>query len=643
VRRAIEEERAVAILPDAAPATVHEPVTVEPRKLSGGQHRIAPSTQPPLAWYRRAWWRPRVRDGAVLVGYLLAACWVMGHLATDPTGRVLAANPNDQAFFEWILAYGARVFTDGANPFFTGQLGAPDGVNLMANTSILGLALPLAPLTLLLGVRVTFLLLLIAALTATAGSWYLMLSRRMRLGRGPAFLGASLCGFGPAMVSHANAHPNIVAQFLLPWLLWQLTALARGAPRVRTGVILAGLVLWQFFINEELLFITALGFAVFGAIWLVRVPASRRAVARRLAGGLAVTAAIVVPLLAYPLYVQFFGPQHYAGMTARIHDFGADLRSFYAPASASVGGGGGATRLSQNPSEQNTFFGIPLLVLVGFFGWYLRRRPVVLGLCGTAVVLGVLSLGARLRVAGRLTSIPAPYGLLRDLPLFDSVVPTRLALALTPIAGILVALGCARLFACLPRLVRPAATVPVRLLVAVVLAGALLPIAPIPLPAVGGAEVPAFISTGAWRRYVPPGTSMVAVPLPRPYAVQAMRWSALTGDDLRLAGGYFLGPARDPRRPDDTRAVFTPTPRPTTALWNQAWTDRAVPPVGPAELAAFRADLAYWRAAVIVIAPIDREGVLIAATTMLVGAPPAWQDGVWLWNVHGLADAGEQR
>ncbi len=625
----------MAILPDEAPTVVQPAVTVEQRKPAGGAHRLPlPDYQP--AWYRRAWTRPQVRDGAVLVGYLLAACWVMGHLLVDPNGRVLAGNPNDQAFFEWVLTYGARVVAQGANPFFTGQLGAPAGVNLMANTSILGLSLPLAPLTLLFGASVTFVVMLVGGLAATAASWYLMFSRRMRLGRLPAFLGASLCGFGPAMVSHANSHPNIVAQFLLPWLLWHLLELSRGVRPVRTGAVLASLVTWQFFINEELLFITAFGFVLFGSVWLARHPARRAATLRRLATGLAVTAMICVPILAYPLYLQFFGAQHYTRMTSHIHAFGADLRSFYALPSRSLGGvGGSGSRLAQNTAEQNTFFGLPLLLAVAFFGWYLRRSTVVLGLAVAAGVLTLLSLGARLRVDGHLTGVPGPYRLLRSLPLFDSLVPTRLALALTPIAAILIALGTAHFRNRSRRSSRMAGGRPTRALMTVVLAAALLPLLPLPLPAVGGPPIPGFVTSGLWRQYVPDGMSLVAVPLPQPYAMQAMRWSARTGDDLRLAGGYFLGPADNSRRPGDRRAVFTPTPRPTAALWNRVAANGAVPAIGATELAEFRADIIYWRAAAIVLTQVRHQDKLIQAVSALVGRGPIWADGVWLWALTG--------
>src|SRR3712207_7670628 len=41
-----------------------------------------------------------------------------------------------------------------------------------------------------------------------------------------------------------------------------------------------------------------------------------------------VTAVVALTVLAYPLYVQFFGPQSYHGLSEFVRYFGADLGSF---------------------------------------------------------------------------------------------------------------------------------------------------------------------------------------------------------------------------------------------------------------------------------------------------------------------------
>src|SRR5204863_83786 len=54
----------------------------------------------------------------------------------------------------------------------TAQLGAPYGVNLMANTSVLGAAVPLTPFTVAFGPAVAFLVLLTLGTAGTAYAWY---------------------------------------------------------------------------------------------------------------------------------------------------------------------------------------------------------------------------------------------------------------------------------------------------------------------------------------------------------------------------------------------------------------------------------------------------------------------------------------
>ncbi len=56
-------------------------------------------------------------------------------------------------------------------------MNVPDGVNMVANTSVLAVSIPLTPITLALGPHAAFMVFLTGALVATALAWYFVLSR----------------------------------------------------------------------------------------------------------------------------------------------------------------------------------------------------------------------------------------------------------------------------------------------------------------------------------------------------------------------------------------------------------------------------------------------------------------------------------
>ena len=102
----------------------------------------------------------RRADVGALLSYAVLALLVMARLWRDPNGRVLSANDDDHGVFQFMLAHGERVLFHGDHPFFTDRINVPDGVNMMANTSVLTLSLPVAPVTHFLGPGVSVALLL---------------------------------------------------------------------------------------------------------------------------------------------------------------------------------------------------------------------------------------------------------------------------------------------------------------------------------------------------------------------------------------------------------------------------------------------------------------------------------------------------
>ncbi|MCI4063243.1 hypothetical protein MRQ36_11940 [Micromonospora sp. R77] len=573
-------------------------------------------------------------DAAAVLSFVLLAFWVTGRFWLHPAAGV-RDNRTDQAQFEWMMAHGARVVTQLAYPFTSDRMNVPDAVNLMANTSVLSVSLPMTPVTVLFGPRTAFLVFLTAGLIATGVAWYFVLSRVLVGSRGPAWLGAGFCAFAPAMVSHANAHPNIVSQFVVPLLVWRTLRLAEPGRWLRNGVLLGLLVVWQAFLNLEILLMTAIGLAVMVAVLALARPELRRGV-RPFGAGLAVAAGVAGTLLAYPLYVQFFGPGAYRGLSPLIRGYRTDLASFVAWSRESLAGDArGSAWLARNATEENGFFGWPLVVLVIALVWWLRRSAVVLGLAALGLLFGLFSLGREIVYDGRETGIPGPWAPLENLPVLHSVVPTRWSLALTPIIGVLLALGAEQVRLLARR--HPAARPGIRFTTATVLTMALLPILPTPLPSVRLDPTPRFVTSGAWRPYVAGGHSIVTLPLPDTTYADPLRWSAETRLGMPLARGYFLGP--DTRPGAHRVALFTAPPRRTSTFFGIIRQTDAVPPISPLDRVTAVDDLRYWRAGAVILDPRLRQaGSLYRGMTALTGIEPVRTGGVWLWDVRPLVD-----
>ncbi|WP_307812698.1 hypothetical protein [Micromonospora coerulea] len=588
-----------------------------------------PDREPGRPAARRRWrWTPRRQDLAVHGAFLLAAVWVTSRIWADPAGRVATLYSSDPAQVQFFLAHSVRVVLHGEFPFYTEQFNYPDGVNLMANTAILALGIPMVPVTLLFGPAVSFVALVTLGLAGTAAAWYHVLSRHVVRTRLAAAVGGWFCGFSPAMLAHANWHPNIISQFLLPFIVWRVLVLTRSTRPVRDGALLALLVTAQAFINEEILLFTALACGVFLAAGLAQRPALWASAWRPLGTGLAVCAALAGALLAYPLWVQFAGPMAYHGLSDTVRDYGNDIAAFFAPGSATLGGNERANvNLAPNYSEENAFFGWTLsLLAVGIVVW-LRREVVVRALAVTGLCFAVLSLGERVSWWDR-DLVTGPWELLVRLPLLDAVVPTRFGLITTVVIGVLLALAVERAWS-----LRTAERRTVRTLAVAGLVAALLPIAPMPLQVTTRPAVPRFITADRWREYVGPDQTLVPVPPPSMGNTHAMRWAASTNLDFKIPGGYFLAPRNgvtgDPGR-------FGGRPSGIGELLEEVATTGRTPKLDDRQRRRCLDELRHWWAAIVVL-PLDQQNAepLRRTVEQLVG-PGRQELDVWLWDVRTL-------
>ncbi|MGK5640648.1 dolichyl-phosphate beta-glucosyltransferase [Streptomyces sp. URMC 126] len=557
--------------------------------------------------------------------YLLLAFFLYGGLWAAPGTAYLVDSASDQQQWEWFFAVTADNIAHLRDPFFTDLQNHPYGVNLMANTTMMGVSVPLAPLTIALGPHVTWAVVLTGGVAATAWAWYRLLAKRFVRARWAAALGGGFCAFAPPMVSHGTAHPNFAVLFAIPLIIERALRLCDGGRTRRDGVILGLLLVYQVFLGEEVLLLAVTGLLLFAFAYAVAAPGTARRAAGPLLRGLGVAALVAVVLLAVPLYRQFFGAQSYHSVlhgSAGNHPFA--LLEF---ATRSLAGDERvAASLSMNRTEENAFFGWPLILLATVLVIRMRRRPLVRALGFTALAAAVLSLGRDIPLPGTDHTLPGPWRVVGRLPLFESVIESRTAMVCVPALGILLALACDRLAA---RRARGERAEGRRLAAGAALAVALVPLLPTPYRTVERAPVPAFVADGHWRDYVRPGRSLVPVPVPDPGQATALGWQVRADFGFTLPGGYFNGPDGP-----DRRGIYGPVPTVTAELLKKVRETGRAADVDDRTRHAFGRDLATWRADAIVLPPQDRADPLRETVERLTGTRPRWVGGVWVWDVR---------
>jgi len=554
--------------------------------------------------------------------YLFGAVYVTQNLWAP--NQVTASNERDYAFFQFVLSHAAHNLW--TSPFLAEQLNAPQGVNMMANTSMLGLSIPLAPITLLAGPRVSFIVALLIALAGTATAWYYFFLKHITANPWLALVAGAFCGFTPAMISQANAHPNIAAQFMVPLIISQVLRIKENP--TRHGVILGLMIVYQLFINEEILLYTAMACVVIAITVLV----SQRTSVVPYLKAIGIAAGISIVIMAYPLWFQFFGPRHYTGPFWWAEGYGIDLAAYTSYATLSFAGDPRIIDpMGSSPTEQNAFYGWPLCLLAVGLGIALWRNLIARVALITGLVLVALSLGAEIKINNQQTGVPGPWALVSDLPLFNSIIVTRIGMEVAPAIAVVLVLAAEKL---------AAKSLAVAAISGALAAVALVPIIPKPLPTTDHAPVPAFFTTNAWRPYLSGGT-FVPVP-PDVWSNDSLHWLVATRMQARIADGYFIGPSSE----FNPVATFGPSERPTGHLLRHVAATGETIIVTDAIRQQFEADLVYWNADAFVLSQIrtnNRDQLLALLADLTGGVQPIETDGVIVWDVRAKRQEAFQR
>ncbi len=569
-----------------------------------------------------AWWGSASSiDLGICLIFVLMAAWITRGLWPHPATSAIADNANDQALIEWFLAQGVLVWR-GQFSFVTDRLNSPDGVNLMSNASHILHGVIMAPFTALFGAPVSFALLVALNLAGTAAAWYLLFVRCLNLRRFPAAVGGAFAGFAPGMISQSHSHLHMTAQWLVPlmvYLVIRLTRVSSARSAIVTGVGLGVTVFAQVMLGEEVLFLTATTLGLFSVVYAVRRWRwTTQVLPRFLAGGL-VAAGVAAILLAYPLWVQFRGPQHTPNAAFQPMYFFADVASYPLFSPLSIAGTPEAGKLATSSAELNSYLGLPIiLVVIGLLVWR-WRAPTTPAIGVTSVIMVLFSFGPFITVNQHRIYWPSLYNKISHIPLVDGGLPTRYSLALIPLIAVLVAYGMNS------ALGSPGVA---RVVVPVAVIAAMVPTLPRTMDTTTRAPVPDFIASGAWRQCTPDGGVLVPVPLPTPQQPDLMRWPAAADDAFGIPEGFFIGPYAE-----DHKSSIGRYPAPTSQLLAKVARDGAVPQTDAGTRAQARADLTYWKADCVALAHVPNESALHSTLDQLLG-PGTLVDDVWAWKIN---------
>jgi hypothetical protein len=587
------------------------------------------------------------------IAYLGLSFVAWGHLwlgAGGPAAR-LPVGSADVAQDVWWLAWLPHALGQGTNPFFTDAMFWPHGVNVVANPSILLVALVLSPITVTAGPVVAFAVAVTLAPALDALVAYVVFRRAVSWAPA-AFVGGLVYGFGPFVATDLRyGHLHLTVAVLPPLLLLVVDRMAgallrdgpflaraprttRSATAPATAVALAGLAVAQFFVSGEVLALTVV-IGVVAAALAVLVAVGQRAggsvlvAVRRPAGTAAAGALLAGAVLGYPLWWYLRGPRHFSGAVW------GDMARFSASVSGFVQPGGRLPAVAFLSGGNGDFLGVGLVVvLVAGALWSWGSDRVLRMALVMALVAGVLALGPTLHLGRADTGIVLPAWPLHHLPVLSSIAFSRFGLFVDLFAGLALARVLDRTAAAgsggaMPVQRQPG---PVWAAVAIVVAGAAVVqpglVAPWPYPTAASATPPAL-----WRAPVlgalPDGSAVQVYPPLSGTDAVAMAWQAADGLRLRLVDGYAIVPG------PHGEATVHPAPDALGVVFAAAWLGRLSQPVAPSIVGAVRA--AAWTngvRAIMVLSGSSSRGA--AAVTGLLRAAlgvPALsgaQGSIWL-------------
>ncbi len=578
----------------------------------------------------------------MLALFAVPAVVLWWHVWSGHPADTLTCACGDPAQQVWFTAWPAWAIAHLQNPFFSSVVNVPHGANLLSNTSGTLVGVVLAPVTWLFGPVVSTNVALTLAPALSAWGCFVAI-RPLVTWKWGALPAAFVFGYSSAVYSSLLFSHVSISLLVFPPLLFSLLheIVIRQEHSVRRdGLLLAALVVGQFLVSLEVLFLCGI-FAVVGFVAVMTV--GWRQVRGRAAHALpALALAFVVAgaLLAYPVWFALAGPQAVTGILFAIAPIaGAPLSGIVMPGAYGATGNsyirfsGYLGHIGPPPD----YLGGGLLFAAVASVVLARRRALTWLLLLLGVVAFWFTLGAYVVAApGWFHHLWLPWRDLAKLPLFKEILPDQIAPFVVLFVAFLVAVGLDALWvhhrpASSWLAVHRGATT-----VAATAAVALLAVVPVfvtfdvPI-AVHPVKVPSYVRTVA--RTVPARTVMLTVPFAVSGVTQPMLWQAVDEMRFDLAGAALKTPG--PRGGPVGKGV------PGSA--RRIMTDLTIPgapePSGTtAQITTVLHALRTWKVGRVVVAGSSRDPVYATGfLTMVLGVAPTEEAGAQVWTLqHGM-------
>jgi len=533
----------------------------------------------------------------------------------------------DQATSMWFLTWVAYAVVHLHNPFVSSFGNYPYGVNTMVNGQPLPLDLLVTPVTLLAGPVVSYNLIgTLSPFASAAAAFFLV--RRFVTWQPAAFVGGLLYGFSPYVVGQGVGH--IFLEFVaLPPLIFMVVhdLVVRQPDRpVARGLLLGLLAALQLTVSAEVLLSTAI-MALGGVIALAVVGHRHWRDHLRFAavgGGTALVSGAV--LMAYPLWMMFRGPAHVVGPVQtspgiyRADLLGAvwpdDLQRFAPHAFVQV-----ADKFAGNGSENGSYLGLPLVLLLVIAVIALWRNRTVAVAAVLAVLAWLVSLGSHLTVHNKVTGILLPEALYDKIPVLKNAIPVRYSLYVDLFAALILAIAVDKLrraalwkgnrwmSVCAPLVIGLGVLVP------------LVPAWPYTMVPTG---TPSYFTTGA-AGAIPRGSVALVYPFPDALFADPQLWQADTFLRFKSPGGRFNVPQPPTNMSVPSRMSLTDT------ILSELSDGQPVP-----EDPALRQQLVdqwhSWKVTTVVAVPGGQDfAQALSYLSWVLGSAPASSSGVDVW------------